>query len=111
MAPGDDGELGEGGHGASRPILEERPVAVGVAGYDPRGSVTHLVHHRVSEPVRRVEHLWRQLDDRVPFELVAATNPAREKYCGSLNMGVVQRDPGGLAHGFVDLDLGSSPGW
>ena len=23
----------------------------------------------------------------------------------------IQRDPGGLAQGFVDLDLGSSPGW
>ena len=24
---------------------------------------------------------------------------------------ILQRDPGGLAQGFVDLDLGSSPGW
>ena len=25
--------------------------------------------------------------------------------------GPIQRDPGGLAQGFVDLDLWSSPGW
>ena len=54
VASGDNGELGERGHGASRPVLEERTVAIGVAGYDPGGRVTHFVNHRVSEPVRRV---------------------------------------------------------
>ena len=29
----------------------------------------------------------------------------------SLQLTLVQRDPGGLAQGFVDLDLGSSPSW
>ena len=56
VAPCDDGELGEGGHGASRPVLEERTVAIGVAGYDPGGRVTHLVNQRVPQSVRRVEH-------------------------------------------------------
>ena len=78
MAPCDDGELGEGGHGASRPVLEQRSVAVGVAGYDPGGRVTHLVNHRVPEPVWRVEHFRRQLDHGEPFDYLAACSPMGE---------------------------------
>ena len=45
---------------------------------------------------------------RVPdtHELTALNQVSRSPW---LNM--VQRDPGGLAQGFVDLDLGLSPGW
>ena len=76
MTPGDDGELGKRNHGASRPVLEERTVTVRVARYDPGGRMTHLVNQCVSEPVRRVEHLRRQFDDGVPFDLFASANPA-----------------------------------
>ena len=41
----------------------------------------------------------RHLDEKVP------------RCCCQDCWKIVQGDPGGLAQGFVDLDLGSSPGW
>ena len=47
----------------------------------------------------------------VPLSGRRSPNRRKEKSQGILQPQTLQRDPGGLAQGFVDLDLGISPGW
>ena len=57
VAARDERQLGEARHALLGPVLEQRAVAVPVAGDDPRGRVAHLVDQRVPQPVSRVEDL------------------------------------------------------
>ena len=69
----------------------------------------------------RCSILWPQLQDIDGVDCVGARNSLYENITlrnitisdplFRYNTSHLQRDPGGLAQGFVDLDLGSSPGW